>query len=475
MRPLAATYLNQSIELLDAVYGADRNAQYQSLPRLYNLVIGPLTSVNSYRPGLLDLPMYGSSSNHVPIGSLLRDLMTKNSQILDTQQIPCGGKGFIMQQAFLGTLGEIAERVLAVLHWGGTLEDFEFATYEELCRQGRAALGPEHIQLFAEEQYATPNFAYARFRPDTPLTWVQGTDLLTGDPVLVPAQLVIFFWKPKRREARIGYATTGGLAFHTRRRQAILHGIYENVERDAVNLRWYCRLPPPIVTVDLDEFQRRDLGLFRSRSATPFLGPIQVFLNTVDIPFPVFTVIALDRSRQAHAFLAGGGAWATKERALLQALGEIGQMRTGLRLAGEAWAHIRADSDVSELTDFFYAPVYYGYEKNLRRLSWYMRGSEELPWQAVPSMAEEDEDGQYHAVMDLLRAAGIHPVLLDFSAACWPGMSVTKVFTPQLTQAHIPSHPCLGHPRYSEIPWRLGVSDHRLGFDELNPDPLPFP
>jgi ribosomal protein S12 methylthiotransferase accessory factor len=90
-------------------------------------------------------------------------------------------------------------------------------------------------------------------------------------------------------------------------------------------------------------------------------------------------------------------------------------------------------------------------------------------------MPEKNEDEQYHAVMDLLRATGIHPILLEFSIPSWPGMCVTKVFMPQLTQAHIPSHPCLGHPRYYEVPHRLGLSERPLGFEDLNPDPLPFP
>jgi ribosomal protein S12 methylthiotransferase accessory factor len=475
MSPLVTTYLNRHVELLDAVYGSERWAQYQSLPRLYNLLIGPLTSVNLYRPGLLDLPMYGSSAKHVAVGSLMRDLATKNSQVLDTLEIPCGGKGLTMQSAFLGTLGEVAERLLAVLHWGGSLEEFEFASYDKLVRQGRAALGPEDIMLFAEEQYSDPNFEYTRFRSDTPLTWVQGTDLLTGDPVMVPAQLAIFYWKRRRGEARIGYATTGGLAFHPSRRQAILHGIYENVERDAVNLRWYCKLPPPIVAVDLAEFLHGDLGLRRSRVTTPFMSPVEVFLNTVDLPLPVFTVVAFDRSRHAHAFLAGGGGWGTKERALLQALGEIGQMRAGFRLARDAWAHIRPDSSLSELSDFFYAPVYYGYAENLPRLAWYTSGSDKVAWEAVPSMPELDEDEQYSSVMELLRAAGIRPILLEFPASGSSDMWVTKVYMPQLTQAHIPSHPCLGHPRYYEVPQRIGLSDRRLGFEDINPDPLPFP
>jgi hypothetical protein len=46
---------------------------------------------------------------------------------------------------------------------------------------------------------------------------------------------------------------------------------------------------------------------------------------------------------------------------------------------------------------------------------------------------------------------------------------------PQLTYAHVPSYPYLGHPRYYKVPQEMGVADHRLELSDLVPDPLPFP
>jgi ribosomal protein S12 methylthiotransferase accessory factor len=472
---LEKTYFNAYVELLDATYGPEKQGQYDLVPKLYNLLIGPLTSVNIYRPELSDLPMYGTSAKHAPVGTLIRDMTYRTSSFLETVEIPCGGKGLTMQQAFLGTMGEHAERLLAALHSGAVLEQYEHATYDELFRQGRRALGPDDVPLFANEQYAQSNFNYVPFRSDMELTWVEGTDMLTGESILVPAQLVVFQGKLSRTEPLIGYTTTGGLVFHPNRRRAILHGIYENLERDAINLRWYCKLPPPRIDVDLVRFLRSHLSLRRPRISTPFIEPIRVLLNTVDIGIPVFTVTTVDRSRRTNAFLAGGGAWGNRNRALVQALGEIGQMRTGLRLARNEWAHIQADSSVSDLTDFFYASVYYGYAENLPKLSWYTAGEHSVPWSDVPSLPSDDLDAEYEATIELLRAADINPILFDFSSACWSGVWVTKVFMPQVTQAHIPSHPYFGHPRYYEMPRRLSTTDRRLSLAELNPDPLPFP
>jgi ribosomal protein S12 methylthiotransferase accessory factor len=471
---LTSTYLNGRIEFFDAVYGPERNAQYTSVPKLYNRTIGPVRAVNLYRPGRLDLSMYGTSCNHTPTGYIVRDLLGKDSSS-DILAVPIGGKGAHMQQALLSNLGEAAERLLASLHSSVAMDAMELATYAQLVRQGRRSLGPAEIPLFAPDQYKCPGLGFVPFEADTPIWWIEGRELLTGEPVMAPAQLTQFYWNTRPDEARIGYATSGGLVFHPDRQNAILHGIYENIERDAINLRWYCGMPPPRVEVDIVEFLKEHADLSRPRMSTPYIPPVQVFLNTVDIPIPVFTAITVDRSRRDRAMLAGGGAWSQKERALIQAIFEIGQMRTGYNLSPHAYDHIRPDSKLSELTDFYYAPVYYGHEQNLSKMNWYIESSQVTPWNQVPTIVAKNQDEEYEIMMGWLRANGISPLLFDFSTACWPGVSVTKVYMPQVTLAHVPSHPYLGHPRYYEIPQKIGMADRRLELKDLVADPLPFP
>ena len=49
--------------------------------------------------------------------------------------------------------------------------------------QGREALGPDEMPLFAPEQYARLGFQFVPFRPDTLLGWIEGRELPTGRPV----------------------------------------------------------------------------------------------------------------------------------------------------------------------------------------------------------------------------------------------------------------------------------------------------
>ena len=469
---LEFTYLNPRIEVFEATYPEERRAQYELLPRLYNRHLGPVVSLALHRADKFDLSMYGSSCSHLSAGELIRDL-TRRDPHLDTLSIPVGGKGAHPQQALLGALGEISERLLAVLH-SVSMRGLVFGSHEALTASGLNALGPDDIPMFREEQHDQPGWPFRRFTRGTPLTWVAGRELLTGDDIFVPAQLVLFHWRRSHDEPLIGYATSGGLAFHTDRRRTILHGMYECFERDAINLRWYCRLPPPRVELLLEEFIRRELGSAALRLSTPDIAVPQVYLNTLDAPIPVLTVMTEDESRTDRAFLAGGGAWGHKERALTQALFEIGQMRTGFGLFGWQWTHISPNAATAQLANFFDASVLYGYRSQIWRLQWYRSGGVTVPWDRVPSLPASDEEA-YEQVVDWLRRGGHRPIVFDLADACWPGTVITKVFVPTLTQAFVPAYPYLAHPRFYRLPYELGLTGEPMTYADINIDPLPFP
>ncbi|MCW2849442.1 MAG: Ribosomal protein methylthiotransferase accessory factor [Marmoricola sp.] len=470
--PLESTYLNPRMEAFDPTYDDERRAQYELLPRLYNRHLGPVLTLALHAPDRLDLSMYGSSCSHLPPGELVRDFARRDRH-LDALSIPVGGKGVHLQQALLGALGEVSERLLALLHSTST-EDLVIGSYEALRGRGLNVLGPDSMPLFRSDQYDQPGWPFKRFDLHTPLTWVRGRELLTDEEVFVPAQLVLFHWRRSRQEPRIGYATSGGLAFHTDRRRAILHGLYECFERDAINLRWYCRLPPPLVDLPLEETVRRLSGSATLRLSTPDIATPRVYLNTLDAPIPVLTVITEDESREERAFLAGGGAWGHKERALTQALFEIGQMRTGFGLFGWQWTHIPPDATTADLTNFFDASVLYGFRSQIWRMGWYRSGTVRIPWDRVPSLPTSDHEA-YDAVLDWLRRGGHRPIVFDVSDACWPGTAITKVFLPTLTQAFVPAYPYLAHPRFYRLPHELGLTEEPLTSRDINVDPLPFP
>jgi len=469
---IEATYLNERIEMFDGVLGSTRQSELETLSFLYNRYLGPVRSLNLHRPNLLDFSMYSASCGHTRVDGLMPDLAVRPNGS-DNLLVPAGGKGMNLTQPILGALGEIGERLLTVLHFQNVVDDLVWATYAELVRHGHRALGPEELFLFAAEQYDQQRFPFVPFHPTTQLRWIKGKDLLTGEAVFAPAQLVLLYYKHAVGEARIGYPTSGGLAFHADRRKAILHGLYEFIERDAINVCWFCRLAPPRIDVDVKRQLMRQGNSRHVRISTPAIETVQIFLNSLDIRVPVITAVAFDRSCGDHSFLGGGGAAGNSETALTQALFELGQTRVVLRSLGPS--RIRRGSGLKDMTDFLDATVYYGFESNRSLLEWYTSSAVTVPWASLPDLTAIGKEDEYDVTLRYARSVGLKPIVFDFSDTCWPGATLVRVIVPQLTMACVPAYPYLGHPRYYEVPQKLGFADRRLSFRDMNVDPLPFP
>jgi ribosomal protein S12 methylthiotransferase accessory factor len=462
---LSVTFLNERVELFEGAYDTSRHLEHAAVSRLYNRRSGPIRSLHLERPDLPDFSMYTGSCNHSPVHLLIPDF-TVRPVTSDTMSIPGGGKGIGVGAPLFGALGELAERLLSVLHFAAVIDDLELASYADLSRDHRRALGPDDLHLFAAEQYARPGFGYVPFRHDTPLRWIAGCDALTGETVMVPAQIALLYYKRSRNEPPIAYPTSGGLAFHTDRDKAIEHGLYEYIERDAINVRWYSRLPPPRVEVDVARIAAESWRLSHARFSAPGLDPLRVYLNTLDVPIPVFTAVTTDRTRTRHAFIGAGGAWLDRDRALIQTVFELAQTRAVLNACATGTDQIGADSAADDMRQFLDGALFFGHAANLPRLDWYLSEGGAIHWDAVSGPAPDSP---------WLNASGLRPVVIDLGGAAWPGVHVVRVIVPQLTAACVAAHPFLGHPRYYELPAQFGTARRRLRFDDLNTDPIPFP
>jgi thiazole/oxazole-forming peptide maturase SagD family component len=271
---------------------------------------------------------------------------------------------------------------------------------------------------------STPSRVWLRSLSPDSHRRIEGIELLSGLPILVPAQLVLMYDHRHAAEERICYPTSGGLAFHCDRRQSVLRGIYECIERDAINIRWVCRHAPPRVAVDLVQFLSEHLGIRGARLSTPVVKEVGGYL-TLDVPVPIFSTIAFDGSRRERTFMSGCGAAGGKTEALAQALFELGQSQAVLNLGQIAgMRNIEPSTDPSQMTDFSDSALYYGYAENIGRLAWYISGQQVMPWGEVPSLSTSlsapGSGQEYESVIELLRATDLRPIVLDLRGGWWP-------------------------------------------------------
>ena len=210
-------------------------------------------------------------------------------------------------EAFVKALGESLERYCAGIYH---LADFDRATTDEMS----AAVAPS---TFVCEQEPDP---------DAEIHWTAGQHLASGRSVDLPAEFV--HYPPPSRQFRSPVTTGLGLGNSTV--EALLSGLYEVIERDAMMLSWYSSFEPLGLEVDDEDFETM---VRRARSEEL---DVTALLLTQDVDIPVVAV-AVSREEWPK-FALGTGADLDVASATRSALAEALQNWMELRGMGKEGA-----------------------------------------------------------------------------------------------------------------------------------------
>lgn len=106
----------------------------------------------------------------------------------------------------------------------------------------RPFIPPDRFYLYSDEQYDREEFPYARYDPTDEHRWVSVTDIQTRREVYVPEEFSQYV-PSDEHETSLVESNSNGFAAHFSRPKAILGGLSELLERDAVMCQWYDRTP----------------------------------------------------------------------------------------------------------------------------------------------------------------------------------------------------------------------------------------
>jgi ribosomal protein S12 methylthiotransferase accessory factor len=154
------------------------------------------------------------------------------------------GTGLTPDLCLVPALGEVIERYCACVH---TREQFVWSTAADL---GRDALDLDSIPRCSKTELSHPKCRLVEPSKTVPIRWVRGVSLLDGRPVFLPVVMVYLYAGYTSDEERIVVPITTGCAAHENYERAILSGILEIIERDAISLLWLQRLRVPRLRVD---------------------------------------------------------------------------------------------------------------------------------------------------------------------------------------------------------------------------------
>jgi YcaO-like protein with predicted kinase domain len=263
------------------------------------------------------------------------------------------------------------------------------------------------------------------FTSSRPIPWAMGTDLLGGRPIWVPYEMVhVNTTVPFVPGSGCFVSGSNGLASGNNLLEAILHGLYELVERDALALwevatpdRWSYRRVD-CTTID-DPGCRWLLAQFENANIAVMIWEIGS-----DVGLPVFVCIISDR--ESDSLLrplpasSGSGCHSDRAVALSRALSEAAQSRlTSIAGSRDDMYRYQYGTTQSEDAIQFYRKLANDAQASVDFIS--------APTFKSPALAED----LVH-LLDCLRRISIeHVVVIDLS---YPGLpvSVARVIVPGL-------------------------------------------
>ena len=425
---------------------------YERLSKHISPVLGAVTSLSPVTESESGVThAYAAGHNFAMIGDNLQ-LLRRN---LRGQS---GGKGRTDIQAKVSGVAEAIERYSGV--WRGT-EPVVRASYEQLTQR---RVHMSDILVYSADQYGnreeTNKHESGRFgiiphpfREDFVCDWTTMWSLTNDEPVLVPSGYV-WFGHPDLAEHFFCFGDGNGNAAGSVPEEAILQGICELVERDAVAIWWYNRLQRP--GFDLDSLDDPYVETLRRYYRT--MGRELWMLDiTSDLGIPTFAAVSSRAGGPTEDIGLGFGSHIDPYIAAMRALTEMNQFLPAIARHNPDGTTIYWEDDPTTLS------------------FWQNTKLAEEPWlspNAEPARTVADHRGlvketmtdDLRGVLDRIHGAGLEVLVTDQSRPDLD-LSVYKTIIPGMR--HFWRR--LGPGRLYDVPVQMGWLDSPTPEDQLNP------
>lgn len=218
-----------------------------------------------------------------------------------------------------------AMEAIETFHAETIAKPLRYCSFKEISR---FAAQQDHLVISVEN---LPKLNVSEFTENKPMLWIEGTDLLSAKPIWVPYEVThCDFSLPLPPGSGAFIMSTNGLASGNNQLEAIIHGIYEVIERDATSL-WQLKLREQInqTQINLQSITDSNCKLLIEKIQSAGIK-IAIWDTTTDIGIPCFycTIMAEEADALRPLYPASGaGCHVDKNIALSRAITEAAQTR----------------------------------------------------------------------------------------------------------------------------------------------------
>jgi ribosomal protein S12 methylthiotransferase accessory factor len=335
------------------------------------------------------------------------------------------GAGVTREIAVASAIGETLERYCSAIY---DPRELVVSSYERLERSSVAAVAPDRFALYSQAQYEQPDFIFEPFTRCREISWTEGYSLVHQEPVLVPACLTYVPFRYDYPGDLIAFGVSTGLCCRPSVVEAILGGLYEAVERDAIMYMWMNRVP----SAQIDHHVGGLLpAILRERFAPSGLR-VHIFDISTDLPIPVVFALLIDDRNEGLAVAAGASAHLDSEAAAIKALVEAAQVRRWLK--SMAPPHHAYRDDFADVVTFEDHVRLFASLRSVAFLDFLIASPPTASIDAVRTMGATSPKDDLERCVAAIAAKGFDVIVVDLTQAdvAELGLRVVKVIVPGL-------------------------------------------
>jgi ribosomal protein S12 methylthiotransferase accessory factor len=303
------------------------------------------------------------------------------------------GKGSTEQRARISAIMESFERCLAErpglnANIAGNISAPALVESYLNARENYTALDPGALLL------SQP------YNPSSLLEWVEAYDLLNKEEVFVSANAVYHPYDSPGQCQKLFLSNTNGLASGNVLEEAILHGLLEVIERDAISTAQFTRdLGKEIVLTEEDGYLYELSRKFKDSGID-----LKVWLVPTDTGVPTIIAATDDVKLKDPALLVmGAGSHLKPEIAVARAITEAAQSRV-VQIQGA-----REDTD----REGFIRSV--GYDR-MKRLNWFwFEEGEQISLSEVQDLSKKSPAENIDVILEKLKSLAERVLVIDLS------------------------------------------------------------
>jgi ribosomal protein S12 methylthiotransferase accessory factor len=332
---------------------------------------------------------------------------------------------------------------------------------------GNAALDLDSLPRCSDKELAHPKCPLVRPDKTATIRWVQGISITTGQLCYIPAIMVYLYLDGIMPAERIWLQTSTGCAAQISYEQAVISGILEVIERDAIAVTWLQRLSRKQIDID---HVFAELPQYKEAWATSSRAISYVLLNaTTDLAIPV--VLGVQRSP-----------FNTVAKTLISCAAGTEPMRTcakvldDMAIVTQAFREYRPyPQSWDEFCEIHHGASFMGHVERAQEFDFMIDCGAPISPSELPSVEGGEARIKLKSLVDCLAERGHEIFAVDISTdeAIRAKLSVVRVIIPSLMPLSFSYRArFLGHKRLYDAPIVMG----RVCLDEnrLNAWPQPF-